>query len=196
MDWRRQHRTGLRRTQEARIPLFERTRHMRVYSSTVIPGLFQTPEYAKALLSTIAAFRGTPDDVADAVAARMRRNGVLKEGGHRFGVLIEESVLRHAVADRDTMRDQLRHLGSVMGLASVGLGVLPFATEARPMWPLETFTLFDTARVHVEGLSAQITVTEPSELSLYVRAFESMSRFAVFGDRARALIDSAAKQLR
>src|SRR5437762_2541486 len=72
VEWRRLHRTGLRRTQEARRPLYERTRLFKAYCSTVVPGMLQTPEYATALLSAITAFQGTPDDVEQAVQARMR----------------------------------------------------------------------------------------------------------------------------
>jgi transcriptional regulator with XRE-family HTH domain len=51
VDWRRLTRTGLRRTQEARRPLYERTSLFKVYCSTVVPGFLQTPAYATALLS-------------------------------------------------------------------------------------------------------------------------------------------------
>jgi hypothetical protein len=64
----------MRRVQEAHVPLFERTRLFKAYCSTVVPGLLQTPAYAGVLLSVISAFHGTPDDVEDAVAARMSRN--------------------------------------------------------------------------------------------------------------------------
>lgn len=81
LEWRRLHVAGMRRAQETRIPLYERTRLMRVYCSTVIPGLCQTPRYATALMSAITKFQGTPDDVADAVAARIRRNRLLSKPG-------------------------------------------------------------------------------------------------------------------
>ena len=36
-----------------------------------------------------------------------------------------------------------------------------------------------------------MTVTAPSEISLYVRAFEQLARLAVYGEAARALIGAA-----
>lgn len=195
VEWRRLHRTGLRRTQEARVPLYERTRLMRVYCSTVVPGLFQTPAYAHALLSAITAFQGTPDDVAEAVDARMARNRVLYEGDHRFAVVVEESVLRYRVGDAATMAGQLGHLLSVMSLPSVSLGIIPFTTDQRPMWTLETFTVFDDQRVHVELLSAQVTVVTPSEVSVYVQGFTKLAELAVYGTKARALITAAINAL-
>jgi len=93
VEWRRLTRTGLRRTQEARRPLYERTRLFKVYCSTVVPGFLQTPAYASAPLSANSGFHGTPDDVEDAVRARMNRNRILQSPGHRFAMLMEEAVL-------------------------------------------------------------------------------------------------------
>jgi transcriptional regulator with XRE-family HTH domain len=190
-EWRRQHATGLRRAQQARVPLYERTELMRVYTSTVIPGFFQVPGYAAALMSAITGFQGTPDDVADAVAARMARNRVLREPGHRFAVVAEESVLRYQVGDEAVMAEQRGYLLRVMELPSVSFGVIPFATRQRPMWTLETFTVFDEERVHAELLAAQVTVTTPREVRLYLAAFRNMSALAVFGESARELIRAA-----
>jgi hypothetical protein len=64
-EWRRVNRTGLRHIQEARRPLYERTTAFKIYVSTVMPGLVQTPGYAKSLMSAITTFRETPDDVED-----------------------------------------------------------------------------------------------------------------------------------
>jgi len=55
----------------------------------------------------------------------------------------------------------------------------PFSAAGRPLWTLEAFTIFDDSRVHVELLSAQVTVTAPSEITLYVRAFEKLAELAV-----------------
>lgn len=182
---------GLRRLQERRVPLYERTRLMRVYCSNVVPGLLQTPQYASALLSAITAFQDIPDDVADAVTARMKRNQVLYQPGHRFAIVIEESVLRYQIGDADVMAEQLDHLREAMTLPSVSLGVIPFTAGPRPMWTLEAFTCFDDQRAHVELLAAQITVTVPREVRLYLHAFAHLSALAVTGDQARALITAA-----
>jgi transcriptional regulator with XRE-family HTH domain len=194
-EWRRLNRTGLRHVQEARRPLYERTRLFRVYCSTVMPGFLQTPAYARALMSAITAFRGTPDDVEDAVAARMNRNRILNTGNHRLTAVLEESVLRYRLGDPEVMAGQLGHVLGLMSLPSVSLGVIPFSATGRPMWTLEAFTVFDDVRVHVELLSAQVTVTAPGEVTLYLRAFDKLAEFAVYGPEARALIAAAISAL-
>jgi transcriptional regulator with XRE-family HTH domain len=191
VEWRRLQRTGLRRLQEARVPLYERTRNFRVYCSQVVPGLFQTPAYAGALLSAITTFRGAPNDVEEAVAARMARSHVVRDGDHRFAVLVEESVLRYRVGGSNTMAGQLSHLLDVMALPSVSLGVIPFEHGGRRMWTLEGFNIFDSVQVSVELLSAAVTVTTPGEVDLYARAFAELSAMAVFGSAARTLISAA-----
>ncbi|GAA2135347.1 helix-turn-helix transcriptional regulator [Kitasatospora kazusensis] len=190
VEWRRLTRTGLRRLQESAVPLYERTRLFRAYSSRVVPGVLQTEAYATALLTTVADFRRTPNDVAEAVAARLARSHVIREGNHRFAIVVEESVLRYQLGDAETMAGQLGHLLAVMSLPSVSLGIIPFAAT-RHMWPVETFNIFDAEQAAVELLAAQVTVTSPSEVTLYVQAFARYAELAVHGTRARSLITAA-----
>jgi transcriptional regulator with XRE-family HTH domain len=191
VEHRRLSRSGMRRRQESVRPLYERTRVFKAYCPSVLPGWLQTPEYAAALLSSITEFRGTPDDVAAAVASRMNRNRILGSGNHRFVLLLEEAVLRYRIGGADVMTAQLSCLAMAAALPSVALGVIPFAASERPAWPVEQFTVFDDERVHVELLSAHVTVTAPSEITLYVRAFERLARLSVYGDAAQVLIADA-----
>jgi transcriptional regulator with XRE-family HTH domain len=195
IEWRRLNPAGLRRAQESRRPLYERTRFFKAYCSAVVPGFLQTAGYAEALLSAIAAFRGIPDDVKEAVAARVSRNQMLRSGNHRFALLVEESVLWYRLGAPEVMAAQLGYLLEATEAPSMALGVIPFAASGRPVWPLESFTVFDDERVHVELLSAQVTVTSPSEITLYVRAFEKLAELAVYGTQAQALITAAVDAL-
>ncbi|SEO01184.1 helix-turn-helix domain-containing protein [Actinacidiphila rubida] len=194
VEWRRVQRSGLLQLQQKRGELYQRTRNFRVYCSNVIPGLLQTPSYATALLRQISRFHKTPDDVDDAVAARMERSRVLFVGNHRFAILVEESVLRYRVGDAEAMAGQLGYLLTLMSLPSVSLGVIPFAAE-RQIWPLETFNVFDDARVHVELLTAAVKVMAPTEVEQYVTAHRELSAQAVFGAEARDLITAAVHSL-
>lgn len=194
VQWKRLQRSGLRRLQESVVDLYRQTNVFRVYVSDVIPGFLQTPGYATALLSSIADFRGTPDDVSDAVAARMRRNAVLSDGSRRFSFVLEESVLRYRLCGADAMAAQLGHLLGVMDLHNVAVGVVPFSAQ-RTVWPMPTFTVFDDIRVHADTLDAASALTEPSQVELYARAFERLSQSAVRGAEARALIAAALASL-
>jgi transcriptional regulator with XRE-family HTH domain len=190
IEWRRLQPAGMRRDQENRVPLWERTKVLKAYVGTVVPGFLQTPDYATALLSSIAAFHGTPDDVADAVAVRMQRRQHVESGRQRFITILEEAVLHQVIGDAEIMAGQLGYLLEASVLPSVSLGVIPFSASGRPVWPLEAFTIFDDAKVAVELLSAQVSVTTPSEIVLYARAFDKLAGVAVYGDEARARISA------
>ncbi|MFG2616170.1 helix-turn-helix domain-containing protein [Streptomyces sp. NPDC048507] len=190
VQWRGLQRSGLRRLQESTGDLYQQTKAFRVYVSDVVPGFLQTPGYAAALLSSIADFRGTPNDVSEAVAARIRRNAVLSSGARRFSFVLEESVLRYRLCSAETMAAQLGHLLGVMDLQNVAVGIVPFSAQ-RTVWPMPTFTIFDDARVHADSLDAASTLMQPSQVELYARAFERLSQGAARGAAARSLITGA-----
>jgi transcriptional regulator with XRE-family HTH domain len=195
VQWTRKHRSGLRQTQAELLPLHERTRVQRVYGSKVVTGFLQTRGYCAALLSAITRFQGTPDDVAQAVEARMQRQRALYEGDHRFVVLLEESVLRYRIGGRAVMAEQLAHLLEASRLPSLALGIIPFETDRMDAWPLEPFYAFDNEALIVETLTAEIRITEASEIQTYQRAFLALGQLAVYGPPARALIKSAVDAL-
>lgn len=192
VQWRQVHRDGMRRVHESTVPLYERTTHFRVYASNVLPGMLQTTEYATGLLRSITAFQGTPDDVDEAVRARRARSRVVHEGNHRFALLVEEAVLHYRVCDGPDLAAQLRYLQKVMTRQNVSLGIIPFGAR-RTVWPLEAFYAFDDGQVAVETLTAEVNITEPSEVHTYLKAFLELSRMAVHGSPARDLIAKALK---
>ena len=159
IEWRRMERTGLRRAQEAVLPLWERTRLFRAYSSWLIPGAVQTSAYTTAVLRAIAARRELPDDVEDAVAVRADRLRLLREGDHRFLVLIEESVLRNVIGGAEVMAGQLGHLITVASLPSVSVGIIPMGLDRDAVWPVEDFWIFDDRQVNVELVSGWLTLS-------------------------------------
>ncbi|AXG78709.1 helix-turn-helix domain-containing protein [Streptomyces paludis] len=191
VEWRRLERGGLKRVQESVRPLFEGTLRFRFYQSWVVPGLLQTADYTRAVLATAVALRGAPDDVDAAVAVRMERQRVLHSGRQQFAMLVEEWVLRTVIGDSRVMAGQLDHLIAVASLPAVSLGVIPMGIERGDAWPTESFCVFDDARVTVELVSASLTVTQPREVTEYVRTFKELSGAAVYGAAARDLITAA-----
>ncbi|MCW8221170.1 helix-turn-helix domain-containing protein [Streptomyces griseolus] len=181
-EWRHRTRSGLKQLQDSAVTFFRQTELFRVYSSTLVPGLLQTEGYAAAVLGMSARFRDLPvDDSVEAARARVDRSRIVHERGHRFVLLVEEAVLRYRVGDDAAMAAQL--------------GIVPAATKRQDQWPRETFHVYDDTLVSVELVSAQVRITQPSEIALYVRAFEDLRRSAVYGAAARALIVKAIEAL-
>jgi hypothetical protein len=191
VEWRRMERTGLKRAQEAVLPLWERTKIFQAYSSWLIPGAVQTSDYTKAILRAIAARRGLPDDTDEAAAVRADRLRLMREGDHRFFIVVEESVLRAVIGGAEVMAGQLGHLITVASLSSVSLGIIPMGLERDVVWPVEDFWIFDTTQVNVELVSGWLTLTQPREIATYAKAFSDLSDLAVRGANARALITKA-----
>lgn len=133
VEWRRMERAGLRAAQESVLPLYERTRRFRAYSSSVLPGMIQTRAYTTAVLRNVQSLRGLVDDVEEAVEARMDRQRLLDARGKVFAFVLEEQVLWTQVADEETMAGQLGHLLTIMATRpNVSLGIIP--RTARMPW--------------------------------------------------------------
>ncbi|QTZ93537.1 DUF5753 domain-containing protein [Streptomyces auratus] len=197
IEWRHQLRDGLKPLQERLAPLFHETQLFRVYSSTLMPGLLQTAGYAAAVLRSVPDFPVLPfDDSTEAARARVERSRILHEPGHEFALIVEESVLYHQIPEPETMAAQLENLVTASALPSVSLGIVPLDTRERAQWPHETFHVYDDTLVSVELISAEVKITQPSEIALYLEAFEQLRSMAVYGVEARALIRKALEALR
>jgi transcriptional regulator with XRE-family HTH domain len=190
IEWRRQMKFGLKRPQQARTPGYERTRLFRIYEPGLIPGLFQTAEYATALMTGVIEFHDIPDDLDQAVAARLERQRLLYSGDRRFHVVLEQQALRSRVGTPETMAGQLDRLLALMGIGRVTLGIIP-ATAGRHTTPAAGFWIFDDETVQLETVSAELTITQHREVALYAGKFDLLAKSAVTGPAARNLIIAA-----
>lgn len=189
LEWRRLLGTGVKRGQQLALKLEGETALIRNYEPQIIPGLLQTAEYAEAKLKRVIEFYRLPDDLDAGVSKRMERQQILYRRGHRFHFIISEKSLFTTVGDDHVMRGQMDRLHSIIGMPRVTLGIIPLAAEAIVV--VESFMMFDSRMVKVEGHSAELTITQPRELALYGRAFDVLARQSVTGDAARALIRRA-----
>jgi hypothetical protein len=180
----------MKRLQESNLPLYERTRLFRIYEPGVVPGVLQTPEYARSRISRIVEFDGVEDDVEQAVAARMKRQHLAHTGGRRVVVVLEEWALWARLGSVDMMAGQLGHLINAASSPSVSLGIIPRTVE-RTMWQSPGFWIFGEERVLVETPTAELTITQPREIAIYVRTFAEFTSMAVYGSAARSLIIDA-----
>ncbi|WP_433665391.1 DUF5753 domain-containing protein [Nocardia sp. CA-128927] len=181
--------TGLTRRQQQSIELEAETTELRVYQTQIVPGLLQTAEYAEALMQRLVEFHRVPDDVEQGVSTRMARQRILHEDDHRFHFLISEQSLHSTVGSEDVMRRQLDRLASTLGMPRITLGVIPAAAEV--LMVSTSFVMFDDRMVMVEGTAAELTITQPREVAIYRRAFDTFAEQAVIGAEARALIMAA-----
>lgn len=152
----------------------------------VFHGLLQTAAYAGALLAAGMEFLGTERDLNAAVAARMERQRVLREGRHRFCLLVGEQALRTTVGTDEVMADQLRHLLDLMTLPRLVLGIVP--GNSPYFRRLTDFVLYGPRKALMETITAESAITQPREIALYEKVFARLAEQAVYGDAARELI--------
>src|SRR5690606_33180086 len=103
---------------------------MRTLETTVVPGLLQTPEYARAV--TKAALEGVSEERLDAlVEVRLARQDVLRaDPPLELSAVLDEAVLRREVGGPGVMSRQLIRLTEAARLPQVNLQVLPFTAGA------------------------------------------------------------------
>ncbi|WP_338773044.1 helix-turn-helix transcriptional regulator [Nocardia vulneris] len=167
---------------------------IRWFEPGLIPGLLQTPRYIRGVLETIEALYGGPDVIQASIAARLARQNVLYQGQHQFHFLIGEQALRTVVGGPDVMVEQLDRLLVAMTLPRVVVSVVPIDAPYRI--PLMNFTIFDRKMVQAETITAQLTITQPREVTLYERAFAAANEQAVIGSTARELLQAAIDRYR
>ncbi|MGH3830661.1 MAG: DUF5753 domain-containing protein [Pseudonocardiaceae bacterium] len=99
---------------------------IREFQSTLVPGLLQTGDYARALLRE--AGRVPADEIEDRVAARLARQCLFsRERPARFTFYLHEFVLRLPIGGCTVMAEQLRHLRSMSRYPHVRVRVVPAA---------------------------------------------------------------------
>ncbi|MFE7570632.1 helix-turn-helix domain-containing protein [Streptomyces sp. NPDC057539] len=193
-SWRRQLAAGHRPVQDRYVVEYKGTATVRGYEATVIPGLFQTPDYARHLLIKNATLMRSPRDTEEAVHARMRRQEVLYQMGKLFRVLIWEGALHTLISPPAVMAGQLDRLVGLIGMSTVELGVVPLGTPL-PLTPKHGFWIFDEKRVIVEIISTELQYETAEEVELYGRVWDALNETAAYGARAHRLIARARASL-
>ncbi|MFJ2438911.1 MULTISPECIES: helix-turn-helix domain-containing protein [unclassified Streptomyces] len=194
-SWRRQLAVGHRGVQEKYVAEYRATTVVRGYEATVVPGLFQTPEYAHHLLLHNAELMRTPRDTEEAVRARMKRQEVLYEPGRAFRVLLWEGALHALPCPREVMAGQLDRLVGLIGMGNVYLGVVAFGVPLK-LTPKHGFWIFDEKRVVVETIDTEHRLEGADDVALYGHVWDLLNESAVYGPRAHRLIARARASLR
>ena len=154
---------------------------MRSFAPTILPGLLQTENYARALLRELFPRRSNKD-VEQLVKIRLRRKEHLLRADEplRLLAVIDEATLRRIVGSKDIMREQLEALIKFSRLPNVALQVFPFAAGAHEAMT-GMFTVFQFADdidrdvVDVESHLGDRYLEQESHVLLYLRIFDSVS---------------------
>lgn len=155
-----------------------------VYEPAVVFGLFQTPDYVRAL-----TLREQPDadaaDVDRSVALRAARQEILSSPTPPvIRLILDEPVLHWRLGGPSVMAAQLRHLAKLSEEKNITIQVVPLSGGGHSVTGLGfTVMRFDDTPgmdvVYAEHIRSATYLEKPADLARHVETFEAISSVAL-----------------
>ncbi|WP_280417424.1 helix-turn-helix domain-containing protein [Nocardia carnea] len=170
---------------------------IRTYESHLVPGLLQTPDYARAVVTL-----GYEDaDTDRRVAFRQRRQEILHRNDPPVvWAVIDEAALHRPVGGPEVHRAQMEHLLDLTRLPNVTIQVVPFSAGEHPAAG-SSFTILRFAEpdlpdiVYLEQLTSALYLDRREDLALYLSVMDRLSVQAATPENSRAIIAEYTKGL-
>jgi transcriptional regulator with XRE-family HTH domain len=173
---------------------------IRIYEVSLIPGLLQTEDYARAVIR--AGMVNSPaEDIDRRVSLLMARQPALvRDDPPKVWAVLDEAALRRQVGGSGLMRLQLEHLLVQAALPNVAIQVIPFAGGAHPAMGRPFIILVfpervDTDVIYLEDLTSALYLEDIAEVDRYNVFFNHLRATALSFDDSAALITSVLKEM-
>jgi transcriptional regulator with XRE-family HTH domain len=173
---------------------------IRIYEVSLIPGLLQTEDYARAVIR--AGMVNSPaEDIERRVSLLMARQpAVVRDDPPKIWAVLDEAALRRRVGGAGLMRLQLEHLLAQAALPNVAVQVIPFGGGAHPAMGRPFIILVfpervDTDVVYLEDLTSALYLEDVAEVDRYNVFFNHLRATALSFDDSAALITSVLKEM-
>jgi transcriptional regulator with XRE-family HTH domain len=169
------------------------------YQETVVPGLLQTADYAKAMYEAGLPNDFTPERAGEHIDVRLIRQQVLtRDPPLRLSAVFDEAVLHRVVGGPAVMDAQLQHLIAMGSKRNVTLQVVPYSAGAHPAME-NAFTILEfgdvaPTLVYVEGLMGWLYLERENEVARYRRVFEHLRKIALSPKETIELVSEIAVQ--
>ncbi|WP_433792576.1 helix-turn-helix domain-containing protein [Actinoplanes sp. CA-252034] len=150
---------------------------IRTYEIQFVPGLLQTPDYARAVIM-LGHAGATADEINRRVDVRLQRQQILtRSGGPQLWAVIDEAVLRRPIGGVDVMRAQIEALIEASKLPGVRLQIIPFMAggHAAAGGPFAILRFPEPELpdvVYVEQLTSAIYLDKREDVDHYAMAME------------------------
>jgi transcriptional regulator with XRE-family HTH domain len=180
-----------------RVEVERKAAEIREYESYQIPGLLQTEDYARAIMS-VGRPRISSDEMERAVALRMTRQEILdprdglpadQEQAPRFWAIIDESALQRIVGSLEIMRMQREHLAEMALRPYITIQVVTNAKGPTSAYG-RAFTIL------VSHNNSSVVYLEDPNSAHYVRDRDEVNRYSLIFDHLRASALDDAQTLR
>lgn len=166
------------------------------FETTGVPGLLQTGEYARAVISRVVNV--PPEEVDDRVAARLARQNLFsRDRPARFTFYLHEAVLRTPVGGRAVMREQLHHLVRMSTRPYLVIRVVPFSLGAHAAMT-GAFRLMEFAdfkpMAYLESETSSLFLEKPEEITAYRNILGALAQTALGEGQSREMIATLATE--
>ena len=158
--------------------------YIKTWEATIVPGLLQTHEYARAVMLANPAMI-SPDKLENFISIRHERQARLEQGTDvRLDAVIWEAVLITTVGSDEVQRGQLSRLLELMDRPNISVQVLPLEAgdKASMSGSFVTFS-FGSERsvstVFVENLTSSQYLERDQELRGYTLVFDALRSAAL-----------------
>ena len=153
------------------------------YEPSVVPGLFQTQEYARSLLRALG---NSEDQVERRLEVRIQRQTLLdKPIRPELNFILGEAALSRPVGGDDVMREQLAHILELSSVDGISIFMLPFSAGAhRGMGSAFTVLQFDdpvlTDLLYLENAEREsVSRDEEGDIRKYLELYIELQDMAV-----------------
>jgi transcriptional regulator with XRE-family HTH domain len=172
-----------------------------IWHVDVLPGLLQTPDYAKHIIGSYSQIEPvTPGMIDRLVRVRMRRQQVLdRDSAVKLAVVLDESVLQRRIGTDRVMAEQLQRLEQDANRPNVEVRILPLDGEHSVFG--ESFVIFRFGEdgeaslqdvVSTEHLTSDFSLEGERETYLHWIAFKTLAKESLDPAESRKLIRKAA----
>ena len=184
------HRHGGHRVQDRIGRIEQAAARVRSFQPTIVIGLLQTPDDARALLS--GAYAG--EDLDAVVAARLRRQHIL-DTDREFHLVLTEGALRWHVGSPQIMAEQAEHITRAAQRPNVQLGIIPWTRPVtHPV--LHGFQIYDDSAAMLGTETATAVHTDPPDVADYSKRFGIYAALADYGPAAQTALERLAAEYR
>lgn len=190
------------------IGLEEAAERMQQYSAELVPGLFQTPDYAHTLIG-----KDNPgvndEEIERRVHVRIARQALLTRvtSPLTMEVALNEAVLYRPVGGPEVMAAQLDHLVELAALPHVSVRVVPYDAGLHYGLLSGPFAMLrfplggdgqptEPPTVYIGGFTGDLYLDKPDEIERYDGAFQAIWGSCLGAEETQRLIRQAARELR
>ncbi len=193
-SWRRQLSSGHKRVQDTHLAEHADAAVLRGWETSMVMGILQTPDYARAVFTRYAELQQSPRDTEEAVRSRMRRQEALYDPAKHFHLIMWEAALHVRICPPPVLAAQLDRLLGVIGLDTVELGIVPFGAALK-IPPATGFWMYDDRQVIVETWHAELWLDDADSVATHLRVWNTLRESAVYGAEAQRVIGEARRAL-